>query len=314
MVDSLNKETEIILNSDTSFSPLISILLPVRDGAKTLNAALTSLLTQTFRDFEILLLDDGSQDSSVAIARNFADQRLRVIADGKKCGLVARLNHGVNLAQGKYIARMDADDLAFPSRLEKQLNYLHKHPEIDLLGCRAIVFRGQGEIVGLLPFAPDHAALCATPWRNIPLPHPGWMGRADWFRRHPYRIPEVRRAEDQELLLRAYIDSRYACLDEILLGYRQGNFMLSKTLLARRSLLSAQLGLFLRRRQWLHALRALMISAVKVPVDLAATLPCANRLFFCRMGGEVPAPAVAMLHHLLETLPDKKPLCSVTAK
>lgn len=286
--------------------PLISVLLPVRNGGPALFVALQSVLQQSFTDFELLLLDDGSTDGSAALAASLGDPRILVHVDGQGRGLAARLNQGTALARGKYIARMDADDLAFPERLAKQFAYLESHPEIDLLGCRGLVFRGEGEVLGQLPFAADHAALCATPWRNIPLPHPGWMGRADWFRRHPYRIPEVRRAEDQELLLRACTDSRYACLDEVLLAYRQGSFMLGKTLLARRSLLAAQLGLFSNRHQWLHALRALMVSAVKVPIDLAAALPAADRLFFWRMAGPVPAPAVAILHQLLKGLPERK--------
>lgn len=280
--------------------------MPVRDGAATLNAALTSLLEQTFPDFEILLLDDGSRDASMAIAGRFSDRRLRVMVDGERRGLVARLNQGINLAQGRYIARMDADDLAFPMRLEKQLAYLERHPEVDLLGCRAIVFRGKGEVVGMLPFAPDHVSLCARPWRNIPLPHPGWMGRAEWFRRYSYRSPEVRRAEDQELLLRACMDSRYACLEEVLLAYRQGSFILGKTLLARRSLLAAQLGLFLQRRQWLNAMKAVISGAAKVLVDLMAALPGGERLFFWRMNGAAPVSAIAMLRQLLDDPSAKK--------
>lgn len=287
-------------------APAISILLPVRNGSSTLHAALQSLLQQSFTDFELLLLDDGSIDGSAALAAALGDSRIRVYADGMARGLAARLNQGTALARGKYIARMDADDLAFPERLAKQLAYLESHPEIDLLGCRAIVFRGQGEVVGLLPFAPDHASLCAAPWRNIPLPHPGWMGRAEWFRHHSYRSPEVKRAEDQELLLRACTDSRYACLEEVLLAYRQGKFILGKTLLARRSLLVAQFGLFLQRRQWLNAGKAAMSGAVKMFVDLMAALPGCERLFFRRMSGAAPASAIAMLRQLLDALPAKK--------
>ena len=287
-------------------APVISILLPVRNGGPFLFAALQSVLQQSFADFELLLLDDASTDGSAELAESLGDPRILVYADGVARGLAARLNQGTALARGAYIARMDADDLAFPERLEKQLAYLVSHPEVDLVSCRAIVFRGEGEVVGLLPFAPDHTSLCATPWRNIPLPHPGWMGRTDWFRRHPYRIPEVRRAEDQELLLRACTDSRYACLDEVLLGYRKDNFILGKTLLARRNLLVAQLGLFLHRRQWLHALRALVVGAVKVTIDLIAALPGAAPLFFWRMGDNAPPPVVAMLHKLLKDLPARK--------
>lgn len=280
-------------------TPLVSVLLPCRDGARTLALALRSVLSQTFDDFELLLLNDGSTDDSVTIARSLGDARIRIFGDGVGRGLPWRLNEGVAAARGRYIARMDADDVCFPERFARQVTFLDTQPEVDLVGCRAVVFRDSGEVVGLLPFAPDHAALCARPWRNIPLAHPTWMGRRSWFEAHPYRLPEVRRAEDQELLLRSYPDSRYACLDEVLLGYRQGPFQLQRTLVARRALLAAQLGLFAQRGEWGNAARALALSAMKVVVDGLAALPAGDVLFFQRMGGPVPATVKDTLRHCL---------------
>lgn len=255
--------------AETPQYPAVSVLLPVRNGEPYLTASLQSLLAQTWRDFEVLVLDDGSSDCSVAVAQGFGDPRIRVVADGRALGLAARLNQGVSLARGEFVARMDADDVCLPTRLEKQLAFLQAHPEVDLVGCRAAVFRSSGEILGLLPFAASHEALCAKPWHTIPLPHPTWMGRAGWFRGHPYRTPEVVRAEDQELLLRASTDSRYACLPEVLLGYRLGAADLRKTLVARRSLLAAQWLLFVERGQWWNAALACACGAMKVARDVA---------------------------------------------
>ena len=268
-------------------TPVLSVLLPCRNGARTLALALRSVLNQTFGDFELLLLNDGSTDDSVAIANALDDPRIRILGDGVGRGLPLRLNEGVTAASGHYIARMDADDVCFPQRFAQQVAFLDTHSEVDLVGCRAVVFRDCGEVVGLLPFAPDHAALCAQPWRNIPLPHPSWMGRCDWFKAHPYRLPEVRRAEDQELLLRSYPDSHYACLDEVLLGYRQGPFQLQRTLLARRELLTAQLGLFVQRGEWGNAARATVLSSIKIVLDSLASLPGGDALFFRRMSAPV---------------------------
>lgn len=280
-------------------TPLVSVLLPCRNGARTLALAIRSVLNQTFDDFELLLLNDGSSDESVAIARSFGDSRVRVCGDSVGRGLPWRLNEGVAAASGRYIARMDADDVCFPERFARQVAFLQAYPEVDLVGCRAVVFRDSGEVIGLLPFAPSHDGLCAQPWRNIPLPHPSWMGRRSWFEAHPYRLPEVHRAEDQELLLRSYPDSHYACLDEVLLGYRQGQFQLQRTLVARRALFAAQLGLFAQRAEWGNAARAAALLIIKVVVDGLAALPGGQVLFFSRMGASVPATVKDILQHCL---------------
>jgi glycosyltransferase involved in cell wall biosynthesis len=281
-------------------TPAISILLPAWNAEHTLGVALCSLLAQTWVDFEVLVLDDGSTDRTVAIAKSMSDPRVKVIVDGQRLGLARRLNMGIDLAAGRYIARMDADDVSFPERLAKQVAYLDQHPEVDLVGCRAVVFRGDGDIVGLLPFAATHEAICARPWRGIPLPHPSWMGRREWFVRYRYGWPEVMRAEDQELLLRSHDESRFACLEQVLLGYRQGTFNLRKTLLARRSLLAAQCRYFVTRGEVVYALGAIALTVAKVGVDLLAALPRADKLFFVRMSETAPSDAVQALRSSLD--------------
>lgn len=287
--------------------PVLSVLLPCCNGEATLGLALHSVLEQTFRDFELIFLNDGSTDGSVEIARSFKDSRVRILGGDERCGLPVRLNQGVAQARGQFIARMDADDVCFPDRFQKQIDFLMAHSEVDLLGCRAVVFQGNGQTVGLLPFAGSHERLCAQTWRNIPLPHPTWMGRRAWFLGHSYRLPEVRRAEDQELLLRGSKDSVFACLDEVLLGYRQGPFQLRRTLVARRSLLAAQLGLFIKRKEWKNALLALTSGAVKVGVDCFCALPGMRQLFFARMAEEVPEGTRRQLMHCLTQYGARKP-------
>lgn len=256
--------------------PAVSVLLPVRNGGVFLRPALQSLLTQTMGDFEVLVLDDGSTDGTPQLARSFGDPRVRVIEDGQHLGLSARLNQGVQLARGDLIARMDADDLCLPRRFEQQQAFLATHPEVDLVGCRAAVFR-EGEVLGLLPYVAEHEALVAKPWHTIPLPHPTWMGRRAWFRRHPYRTPEVKRAEDQELLVRAALVSRYACLPDVLLAYRLGAPDLTKTLIARRHQWRAQFHLLAARGDWLGALLSSVCFVLKVGRDISATLGCWSR-------------------------------------
>jgi glycosyltransferase involved in cell wall biosynthesis len=248
--------------------PEISVLLPVRDGAQTLPLAMLSVLEQSFRDFELLVLDDGSADASPDIALRFGDARVRVLRDGMKRGLAARLNQGIDAAAGRYIARMDADDVCFPQRFARQVERLESDRVLDLVGCRALDFDDSGAITGLRPYRLSHAALCARPWNGFYLVHPSWMGRTAWFRRYRYQTPELVRAQDQELLLRAYPESCFAVVDEILLGYRSGSTALAKTLSARRCLLTAQIRRFAERREWRYLLLAMAATGLKLPRDL----------------------------------------------
>jgi glycosyltransferase involved in cell wall biosynthesis len=112
----------------------ISVILPVYNADAYLEAAVNSILAQTFRDFELLLIDDGSADNSAAILSSFNDKRIRILTNEKNEGLIFTLNRGIDAAEGKYIARMDADDISFPDRFEKQFAFMEKNPSIGVTG------------------------------------------------------------------------------------------------------------------------------------------------------------------------------------
>lgn len=282
-----------------SRSPIVTVILPVFNGKKTILAAVNSICQQTFENWELLVLDDGSTDDSLLAVSSLQDDRIIPVAQDNGQGLAARLNQGIDLAKGKYIARMDADDIAFPERLARQFVYLESHPEVDLLGTRAIVFRDDGSVVGLLPFAATHEAICARPWNNIPLAHPTWMGRSEWFCKHKYHLPEFRRAEDQELLLRTYKSSIFACLPEVLLAYRQGAFSLSRTLSGRVGLLRAQIENFQHHFDLVSIFKSVGLVAGKTVIDLLASLPGANNLYFMRMSESPDEKSARILSGLL---------------
>ena len=282
----------------TGLAPVVTVILPVRNGKRTIFAAVKSICEQSFENWELLILDDGSTDGFLTAINSIRDERIIPVVRGDGQGLAARLNQGIDLAKGKYIARMDADDIAFPERFIRQVSYLESHPEVDLLGTRAIVFRDEGSVVGMLPFAHSHADICARPWNNFPLAHPTWMGRAEWFRTYRYRIPEFRRAEDQELLLRSYSESTFACLPEVLLAYRQGRFCAKKTLSGRTSLLRAQLQHFIRCGDVGSIFKSLTWFGLKSLVDLVASLPGADSLYFKRMNAS-PSPESAQHFKIL---------------
>src|SRR5437879_2375502 len=132
--------------------PRVSVVLPVRDGARFLRDALESVLAQTLGDFELLVVDDGSQDETPEILAEVRDERLLVLRQ-ERLGLVAALNRGIGAAHAPYLARMDADDVSLPERLERQLAYLDARPQVALVapGVEAIDEQGRPGRVVVLP-------------------------------------------------------------------------------------------------------------------------------------------------------------------
>ncbi len=118
----------------TSTAPRITVVMPVYNAERYLRAAIDSILGQTFADFELLIVDDGSDDGSTAIVSSYTDERIRLIRNECNLGLIATLNKGLQAARGQYVARMDADDISLPTRLARQIAYLDRHREVGVVG------------------------------------------------------------------------------------------------------------------------------------------------------------------------------------
>lgn len=202
--------------------------MSVHNGEKTIREAIRSILWQTCTDWELVLVNDASTDSTARILRQFHDPRIRVLDEPQRKGLAVRLNHCVTLARGRYVARMDADDIAYPERFERQVQFLKAHPDIDLLGHGAVLFTGEGQVLGVYPSACTHEEICRRPWWGFPLAHPTWMGKQSWFAQYRYD-DGLTKGQDQDLLLRSYRTSRFAALPDLLLGYRMGGISVKKT-------------------------------------------------------------------------------------
>jgi hypothetical protein len=138
----------------------------------------------------------------------------------------------VRQTSGTFFARMDGDDIAYPDRLKRQVEFLQKHPEVDLVAGAMVVFDNDGEAIGVRRGPREHKQICSRPISGFPMAHPTWLGRTDWFRRHPYREDAVR-IEDWDLLFRAHRESRLANLREIVLGYSEASPSLRKIAAAR---------------------------------------------------------------------------------
>lgn len=232
--------------------------MSVRDAESSLPASIASLRSQTYEDWELLIVDDGSVDRSPEIAASAAadDARIRLIRGDAPLGLPARLNQLLDAAGGTLFARMDADDIAYPERLARQVAHLERHPEVDLLGASMVVFGRGGRAIGKRPAPVGHGEICAHPAGGFRLFHPTWVGRLEWFRRYRYS-PAARRWEDQDLLYRAHRDSCFANLSEPLLGYREEHLVLRKLLVGR-----ANLARRTARRLWGERRRPAALAAV----------------------------------------------------
>jgi len=250
--------------------------MSMRNSASTVDAAIGSILTQTLGDWELIVIDDGSSDKSAAIVEGFCDERIRLVRESSSAGLAARLNEAVGLSSAEFIARMDADDICFPERLSRQVAYLREHPELDLVGCGAVVFRSSGELVGEMAVGLRHQDIVARPFVGFPLPHPTWCGRANWFRNNPYNS-ELRYAEDQDLLLRSFRHSRLGSLDQVLLGYRQDRLALRKLLPGRTAFMGSVWRNAISTGDALAALAGIATNGAKGVADVATFALGLNR-------------------------------------
>jgi hypothetical protein len=187
----------------SSIAPLVSVLLPVHDGEAYLAAAIDSILRQTYDHFELIVIDDGSSDGSARIAQGYDDPRVRVVRNDTNLGLVATLNKGLALARGHLIARMDADDVADPRRLEAQVDRLLASSSIAALGTAIAYIDATGHVSSVPPRQVQGATLLR--WRLLRgtcVYHPTLMIERSRAGDDARYSPEFPHAEDYELLLR----------------------------------------------------------------------------------------------------------------
>ncbi|HYT93648.1 MAG TPA: glycosyltransferase family 2 protein [Gemmataceae bacterium] len=200
-------------------APMVSIGIAVYNAQGTLADTIRSVFAQTFTDWELILADDSSTDDSLAIARSVADPRVRVLTDSVNRGQAFRHNQVTAQARGKYLARLDADDLMHPERLARQVAFLEANPQVELIGTGAYTIDEANEPLGVRGLSPPDVRPAAVLKHSLFI-HPSVMGRIEWFRRHPYD-PAYVRSEDHELWCRTCQNSVFAALPEPLVFYRE---------------------------------------------------------------------------------------------
>ena len=205
-------------------TPAISVLMPVYNAQRYLADAVSSVLGQTCRDFELIAVDDGSTDGSLAILKRFAaaDARVRIISR-PNAGLVASLNEALAIARGSLIARMDADDVCMPERFAKQVAFLGGHPDYVLVGSHVVIMDQHSNRIGeMVTVVFGHEAIDdALLNRGWPMVHPTVMMRADALRQAGAYRAETWPFEDHDLFLRMAEVGRIDSLPDVLLHYRK---------------------------------------------------------------------------------------------
>jgi glycosyltransferase involved in cell wall biosynthesis len=217
--------------------PFITIAIPFYNAEKYLSDAVRSVFAQTHQDWELILMDDGSTDKSLEIAESINDPRVRVYSDGKNKKLATRLNEITKLAKYDYIARMDADDIIHPERIERQLEVLAAKPEIDLVSTGLYSVTDDLKILGErwhIHTSLNHKDLLFK--NGCGIVHASLIGKKDWFVRNRYD-ESLKLAQDYSLWLKASFkeDLNVYIIQEPLYYYREaGSVTAKKALLAYR--------------------------------------------------------------------------------
>lgn len=219
--------------------------MPVYNAEKYVKQAIQSILDQSYTHFELHIINDGSTDGSVDIIKSFTDERIHLVENGTNLGLITTLNKGFDLSRGKYIARMDADDMAMPNRLKKQVEFLDENPEVGLYGS-AYADLINSELGKKTVFLSDHDSLKSILFFNSCMAHPTVMLRTEVIKKNElYYNPEFKHAEDYEFWVRLVEKTKFSNSPKVLLQYRIHDKQISSTEKAAQQVVAAHVRLFM---------------------------------------------------------------------
>lgn len=211
-------------------NPLVSVVMPVYNGEKYLREAIESILNQTFKNFEFIIINDGSTDKSLEIIENYQniDERIQLISRENK-GLITSLNEGIQKSKGKYIARMDADDVSLTERFEKQVE-LMEECEVDICGCHYFVINEENKYIDskIVPISQDAVNINIA--YSVPFAHGSVLMKRDLFQKFIYGNTAFSTVEDYALWINMYMNNvKFSNVDEFLFKYRDFPNSFSKT-------------------------------------------------------------------------------------
>ena len=209
--------------------PIVTVLMPVLNGTSHINEAIDSILNQSLRNFELLIIDDGSEDTTVKKIRSYNDSRIHLILNHKNIGQSKTLNKGLDMARGKYIARMDQDDISMPNRLKKQVEFMEANSNVDVCGSWAKI---AGDYDGVLELETESEMIKMNLLTNKNLVHPAVMIRRRTLIINDLKYdPNFIVANDYDLWVRMFDYCTFANLPEPLLEYRVHSDQSSKLII-----------------------------------------------------------------------------------
>ncbi len=199
----------------------VTVLMSVYNSQKYLRQSIESILNQTFKDFEFLIIDDGSTDKSADIIRSYSDACIRLIQNEKNTGLTCSLNKGLKLARGEYIARQDADDISLPERLEKQVRFLDEHVNVCLLSSSIIMVDVTGKEIGIWRLSANNNTIKQNLFRGLnQFSHPSSIFRKRCLEKVGGYREAFDVAQDYDLWLRIAEEFEVANIEEPLCKYK----------------------------------------------------------------------------------------------
>jgi glycosyltransferase involved in cell wall biosynthesis len=202
-----------------SYVPKVTVLMPIYNGEKYLRDAIESILSQTFKDFEFLIINDGSTDSSVKIIESYDDPRIRLVNNESNLKLVLTLNKGLLLSRGEYIARMDCDDISYPKRLELQVKFMDSQTKVGISGTWVETIGDQTGIIFRYPT--DSKKIQSRLLFDSPLAHPSVIFRKTFVERFKlkYEVEDLY-AEDWSMWQKCSFIFPISNIPIVLLKYR----------------------------------------------------------------------------------------------
>jgi len=202
--------------------PIVSVIMPVYNSEKYLGAAIESVLRQTFKEFEFIIVDDCSSDGSLEIIKKYSkkDRRIDIVENSCNLGISESRNAGLAAAKGKLIMNMDHDDICHPDRIRLQVQYLKQHPDVGIVGSDIDVINDGGKSIGERHFPKDDASIRKALIQYSPFTHPSTMVRSSAYARAGKYDKNFEPADDYELYFRIGSHSKFGNLSACLLKHR----------------------------------------------------------------------------------------------